>query len=104
MKGGSWCPSVPIGLSLAEPEVPWHSKAPAGICPSIPFSGTPRPVLSGAPVQLLNEFLHGTQVSIPDLLHQGDVISRQDLGGQIRAARLWLGAAPGVPMGAWAGL
>lgn len=45
----------------------------------------PRPVPLGSPVELVHELLHSAQVSVPDLLHQGDVVPRQDLEGQAQS-------------------
>lgn len=50
--------------------------------PKRPFAGTRHPVPSGSPVELGHQLLHGAQVSIPHLLHQGDVVLHQDLQGQ----------------------
>lgn len=98
-------PPAPTGLSLAEPGVPWHGEMLARICPSVQFAGTSCPVLSGSPVQLVHELLHGCQVGIPDLLYQGDVVLQQDLGGtssELLAPGQEL--LMGAPVGAWAGL
>lgn len=81
----SRCPPAPSGLSPSKPEVPWHSETPARICPGIPFAGTPRPTPSGSPVELVHKLLHSAQVAVPDLLHYGDVVSRQDLRGQAQS-------------------
>lgn len=83
----------------------------AAIHPSLCSHSHTKPL--GSPVELLHEIIDSTQVGIPDLLHQNEVVLRQDLGGQAQSCSplarscsggtpvclLWAAKAPRLAVG-----